>query len=292
MTSKESLPAPGAGQTQANPYAALGAISALTMVANWTIATRSAVLLEIRDNETYKVLAPTWEEFCARHLPWARRTVDEDIHFLEVLGDEFLQAAGTIGLGRRHLRALAAAPAGMLPKAEGDEIVVGDERVPITNREQVVELLEELVAGQDRLRDRIKQGEAQLTEKENEVRELRREVKRRDDISAGRLIGEFGQEMVRVLRLLRRAADFLSDADPAKRPSPREVLAYYQAMRPAMDELVHYGGQYVTPDWARDPEAFERHMAELVEEVSVAEPGGAGDDDVDGADWGDEDELL
>lgn len=258
------------------------------MMSSFSLATRAQLLRRIKQEELYKAVAPTWEQFCAENLPWSRRTADDAIRFLDVLGEDFMISAQHLGLGQRQLRALAAAPPELLPRADGDEIIIGEERVPLAEKERVVELLEELVAGQEKLKLRIEQGEEQLARKSAEARELKQELERIEAAEAGRITEEYDQLAVQAIRALRRFADCLSEERPEDRPHPEVVLNYYRAMGQSISEIAHYGGQYVTPEWATDPDLMRAHMKEVLE----LGPQGAAAARERVKEWGDEDRLL
>lgn len=279
----------------------IGAANAFRMMSAWSTAQYALTLRSIKDEGIYLQVASTWEDFCERYLPISRRTADEDIHFLEVLGQEFLAAAEQIGLGRRQLRRLASVPADLLPRPDGDVIVIGDERVPLKDKSRVVELLETLLAQNEDLQDRIKDGEQQLSKKDEKLRATKSELKELQDVAAGRITSEFDRLTTKALRLLSEAGRYLSDTNPAERPAPKAVLAYSRAFSEQLSDWIHYGGQYATPDWARDPGAMRRHMQEREDALSDE----LIDDEMPPASvveemrrslgksgWGDEDKLL
>ncbi len=279
-----------------NLFRSVGAMHAFTISSSMDLAARTQILRQVKESGAFREVAPSWEVFCKEHLPWARRTIDEDIRFLDRLGEEFIQAAAPLGLGRRQLRALSSVPTDLLPHAEENEIVVGDERVPLDQKDRVLELLENLVTKQELMEARLSQGEAQLQKKNDEVQELRNELQAAEDRQEGRITSPFAQVVVRAMRLLREAADLLNAADPADRPQPTEVLAFVRALNPTMSELIHYGGQYVTPAWITDAEELAKHLEGVTAEGT--EPGTAeGEEDPfanapEIGEWGDEDELL
>lgn len=265
----------------------VGAVNGLTVGANLNLATRAQILRKLKQEGLYKSLSGSWEEFCAEHLPISKTTADNLVRELERLGEEFLSASAHLGLGQRQMVSLASLPKGLLPRAEGDEIVVGEERVPLAEKGRVVELLEELLAEQDKLRMRIERGEDQLTKKVGENRELKEQLKRIEDARAGRLTAEYDHRAIQAIKALREFADCLSDDDLDNRPHPEVVLNYFAALERSFSEIWHYAAQYVTPEWMTDPDAMRAHMKDVLERgphgaAAVGRPD----------QWGDEDQLL
>lgn len=269
-------------------YTALGAMNGLTLTSSFGLAARAQLLRQIKQEDLYKAVATSWEEFCADFLPFGRSTADNLIRELDRLGEDFMNAAEQLNLGQRQMVALAGMPSRLLPRAEGDEIVVGDERVPLSEKDRVVQLLEELVAGQEKLTLRIEQGEEQLAKKSTEARELKDQLKRIEDAQAGRVTEEYDRLAIQAIKALRAFADCLSDPEPEDRPHPDVVLNYYNAMGQSISEIAHYAGQYVTPEWATDPDLMKAHMKEVLEKG----PQGAATARHRADEWGDEDKLL
>ncbi len=281
----------------------MGAIEAFTISSSMGLVARTHLLRQIKDSGSYKQVSPTWEAFCKEQLPWARRTVDEDIRFLDRLGEEFMLAADSLQLGRRQLRALSAMPTDLLPRAEENEIVIGEERVALADKDAVLELIDGLVTQQERMKARLDAGERQLQERDDRVGELETELRAIEAAREGQVSSPFAITMIRAIRLLRKAADLLSHDDAKQRPDPTEVLTFVRASQPTMSELVHYGGQYVAPEWMTDADALRDHMLAR-EEAAEAEPAAADgpelvDEEVDPLEgipevetWDDEDTLL
>lgn len=261
----------------------------ITLVSNVGLATRAQLLRQIKAEQLYLAVSPTWEQFCEEHLPFGRKTADNLVRELDRLGEEFMMAAERLDIGQRQLRALAAAPDHLLPRAEGNEIVIGDERVPLTEKGKVLELLEDLLAEQDRLKLRIEKGEADLKKKQDAIADLRAELKGHEDALAIRISTQCEQDFLDAVVALRRAADWLSHEDAEERPAPATVLGFYRHMRDSLSEIAHYGAQYITPEWARDYDALQQHLQDVLERGSeTVEQEGARVPD----EWGDEDRIL
>jgi hypothetical protein len=86
--------------------------------------------ITFKNNEGELATVANWDEFCEHKLPWSRRTVDEKLQNLQVLGDEYFEAANKVGLSTKDMRALRALPDDeRLQVLEHDALESGDKDV-------------------------------------------------------------------------------------------------------------------------------------------------------------------
>ncbi len=132
------------------------------------------------DGETTN--ASTWAGFC-RALGMSHQKVDEDIRNLNAFGEETLERLNQLGLGYRNMRRLR-----QIPDAERIAIIEG-EQIEVGDKEEVVELIEEMAAKHARekkeLSDKVEHLESErqvdkrlLADKEAKLNELERELRR------------------------------------------------------------------------------------------------------------------
>ena len=90
----ESIPAIDAGQgTFLNLGMWLGRHQAFGLIANQCSAGDAECLKIIRENEEYKKLGLSWEEFCIVHAGVSRVYADRLIHYLEEFGTNYFRLA-------------------------------------------------------------------------------------------------------------------------------------------------------------------------------------------------------
>lgn len=92
--------------------------------------TKSYVGLVYKDeNGDYRTVG-TWKEFCEHKLYKSRATVDEQLQNLQILGDEYFEAANKVGLSTKDMRALRALPDDQrLQVLEHDALESGDKEI-------------------------------------------------------------------------------------------------------------------------------------------------------------------
>jgi hypothetical protein len=72
----------------------------------------------------------TWKDFCEHKLHKSRATVDEQLQNLQILGDEYFEAANKVGLSTKDMRALRALPDDdRLQVLEHDALESGDKDI-------------------------------------------------------------------------------------------------------------------------------------------------------------------
>jgi hypothetical protein len=104
----ESIPAVDAGQeTFLNLGKWLGRHQAFGLIANQCSAGDAECLKIIRENEEYKKLGLTWEEFCIGHAGVSRVYADRLIHYLEEFGTNYFRLAELMQISAETYRLVA-----------------------------------------------------------------------------------------------------------------------------------------------------------------------------------------
>ena len=76
--------------------AAIGQLQAFGLIGNKCSATQSQLLRDIRQSGAYESLGLTWDEFCARHIGFTSRHVDDIICRLDEFGEDYFKLAQII----------------------------------------------------------------------------------------------------------------------------------------------------------------------------------------------------
>ena len=175
----------------------MGHVEMLRAFADFANVSSLAKLAEIKKNKLYLQLkgskaydrdgnlianVSTWEGFC-RALGMSHKKVDEDIRNFNAFGEEALERLNQLGIGYRNMRRLRQIPdEDRIAIIEGEQIEVGD-------KEQIVELIEQMSAKHARekkeLTDKVGHLESErqvdqrlLEDKEKKLNELERELRR------------------------------------------------------------------------------------------------------------------
>lgn len=149
---------------------------------------KNKLYLQLKGSRAYdrdgKLIAnvSSWEGFC-RAIGMSHKKVDEDIRNLNAFGEETLDRLNQMGLGYRNMRRLRQIP-------EEDRLaIINGEQIEVGDKEEVVELIEEMAAKHARekqeLTDKVKHLESErqvdqrlLEDKEKKLNELERELRR------------------------------------------------------------------------------------------------------------------
>jgi len=149
---------------------------------------KNKLYLQLKGSRAYdrdgKLIAnvSSWEGFC-RAIGMSHKKVDEDIRNLNAFGEETLDRLNQMGLGYRNMRRLRQIP-------EEDRVaIINGEQIEVGDKEEVVELIEEMAAKHARerqeLTDKVKHLESErqvdqrmLEDKEKKLNELERELRR------------------------------------------------------------------------------------------------------------------
>jgi hypothetical protein len=104
----ESTPAVDAGQeTLLNLGTWLGRHQAFGLIANQCSAGDAECLKILRENEDYKKLGLTWEEFCIGHAGVSRSYADRLIHYLEEFGTNYFRLSELMQISGETYRLIA-----------------------------------------------------------------------------------------------------------------------------------------------------------------------------------------
>jgi len=130
----ESAPAVEAGQeTFLTLGMWLGRHQAFGLIANQCSAGDAECLKIIRENEEYKKLGLTWEEFCIRHAGVGRAYADRLIQYLEEFGTNYFRMAELMQISAETYRLVAGS-------VSDDGMEVNGETIPINrgNRRKIL----------------------------------------------------------------------------------------------------------------------------------------------------------
>ena len=124
------------------------------------------LLAEVKEQKAYRgatvrnpqgelITINTFEEYC-NAIGISRRTADENIQNLYLFGEEFLESAQKLGLGYRQIRQLRTLP------EEERIIMIESEAIKTNDPEAMKDWVEELVARHTRLKEELKNKDADL----------------------------------------------------------------------------------------------------------------------------------
>ncbi|MCW7555879.1 hypothetical protein NX722_25275 [Endozoicomonas gorgoniicola] len=172
-----------------------GRIQAMKAMANFADVVSIHQLKEIKEKKLYQALKgkiaydrqgqklPTvgsWEGFC-KAIGSSKSKVDEDIRSLETFGQEAFEQLGSMGVSYRTLRKLRKLP------EEEREAVINGEAINLGDKDQVIDLIEEMSARHAREKQQLKDKNQELTnqletdrqllaDKDQKINELDREI--------------------------------------------------------------------------------------------------------------------
>lgn len=166
-----------------------GAIAMATAMHKQLEALTTAQLANIKETKSYKrlrgkrfqlgthmvTLDGTWDSFCEA-LSLNRQAVDERIALLPLVGEEALGAMERAGLTRRHFRELRALPAPKIEEILGRVVNTADP-------EELREVIDEVVAEQQRAERELDEARADLEAKDHLLDEKNKKI---DSLSAKR----------------------------------------------------------------------------------------------------------
>ena len=130
----ESTPAVDAGQeTLLNLGKWLGRHQAFGLIANQCSAGDAECLKIIRENEEFKKLGLSWEEFCIGHAGVSRAYADRLIQYLEEFGTNYFRMAELMQISAETYRLIAAS-------VGDDGMEINGENIPINraNRRKIL----------------------------------------------------------------------------------------------------------------------------------------------------------
>ncbi len=223
---------------------ALGAPVGLRLASLTARAQELVAIQRLREDRTYRQLGYTWEGYCRDVLGRSSNAVEEELLSFSALGEQLFVAAELAGLGRNDLRALRKIPEDARPALlPSGELELGDRRVSLDHREEVRELLEDLLIGQQELRETLARGEEQLRSRDDAVTQLKKEVKelkRAPQVALDLQLHPVARAGAEVELSLSGLLELMH----TEQPDPAMVLRIYRRLAPMMSELAQYGGGY------------------------------------------------
>jgi hypothetical protein len=112
----------------------VGRQQAFGMIANKCSAAQAQILKRLKDTSAHKAFGLTREDFCTQHLGINRSTADRIIANLEEFGTAYFALSNIMRISSATYRLLA-------PAVDGNELIFGDEKIPITkaNADKILE---------------------------------------------------------------------------------------------------------------------------------------------------------
>lgn len=133
----------------------IGRSQAFGFIAHQCSAAQAECLRAIRENEAYKILGLTWEDFCDQHVGLHRSRVEALIQNLDEFGATFFRMAQIAHVSPELYRHIA-------PRIEGETIEISGEQVPILpeNADRIRGAVQRLRADLQKSRDASKPRKA------------------------------------------------------------------------------------------------------------------------------------
>lgn len=225
----------------AESYRMLGRIETSDLFGKLAQCATFVWLKKVKDSKIYRDLPgiETWETFCNR-LGKSRRSVDEQLQNLEIMGQEFLAAACQFSVGYKDLRKLRKRITdGDITIDERSAIIAG-ESIPLDpdHKDDLEAAIESLLEEKDR---QIEDKEASLRSKNRVLEEKEKVINKQEKLiikyegeaqARGLKPGE-GEFLQQIKNAYIRFEGFLIDFDPEYVPAaatPRMTSAYMEAL--------------------------------------------------------------
>ncbi len=141
----------------------VGRQQVFAMIANKCSAAQAQILKRLKDTSAHKAFGLTREEFCTQHLGINRSTADRIIANLEEFGTAYFTLSNIMRISPATYRLLA-------PAVDGNELIFGDDRIPITkaNTDRILEAV-------NAARDEAEQAKKQLSNAKSDLKKARDE---------------------------------------------------------------------------------------------------------------------
>ncbi len=179
---------PAAGGESIELGKLLGRREAFGLVAGRCSAAEAACIREARVTKKYLELAPSWEEFCVKHLHMSRPSADRTIRLLDEFGPGYFEVAQLVRIPPEAYRAIAPAVKDKAVHVHGEVI----ELIP-ENAARVASAVAELrgaiqpkpaVPGKPPDRERLAVLERRCSELVAELEDLATAVPHRHELSS------------------------------------------------------------------------------------------------------------
>lgn len=263
----------------------IGRVQANTLAAKFGAVANLVWLKQIKESKQYRDLPSvgTWDKFC-EYLHLDRRTVDEDLQNLAVLGQEFLATCRQLSVGYRDLRKLRQLTAGGDVSIDAECVVIGEERIPLDQEhtEDLQAAIESLLEAKNRtIEDQhasLKAKDKVLRDKEHVINKHAKKIAELEGTAEKAGYGP-GEEafLAKVSTALVTIDGFLMQFDPERNPLPEdatsrmkasfmETLGYFKRVTDAAFDTAAdlYGDPEIDDDWIpphkRDPKDMTPEM--------------------------------
>jgi len=139
----------------------LGQSQAFEAIEKTAAVARLMKLKYVKEHKLYRTIksgagAPlSWKEYCSI-AGESRRSIDEQLNFLDVLGEQALTSLSQMGVSRRELRKLRKLP------EEDRQIVIESEAIDTGDKEAIQELLEDIITKHAKEKELASQREETL----------------------------------------------------------------------------------------------------------------------------------
>lgn len=266
----------------------IGAAEGIRMLGAFNRYSELLVIAQIKEHKGYTSIGHTWESFCTDVLGRARRSVEEDLLNLDTFGQDFLEAADRLSLGRATLRNLRSLPSEELPRLLPDgRMEIAGQVIPVDAKhseaitEAIKTLTGQLAYTQNRLEDaETAAGEAreQLAAQERETAELREKLSEKRTIAKEQdryahlqrvATGEIGRGILLVASVLAE----LNQRCEMEVPDREEILRAARVLPPLVSNLLDFGAgrrKFGVPPEVED-QLDQDALDEVIRELATAE---------------------
>jgi len=174
-------------------YEMVGRIQAASLMSKFGDISRLIWLKQVKKTKVYKDIpgVETWETFC-NYTGKSRRLVDEQLHNLNILGEEFLATCRQFSLSYRDLKKLRRSVSDGEVIVDGETVEINGEKIPFTPdySEDLQAAIESLLDEKDsqlenkdatlKAKDRVLEAKEKIINKqEKELHKLTGQVKAR-----------------------------------------------------------------------------------------------------------------
>lgn len=166
----------------AKTYRMMGRIETADIFGKLATVSSLVWLKQVKDSKIYKDIpgVETWETFCNR-LGKSRRLIDENIQNLSLLGEEFLATCRQFSLGYKDLRKLRKSVSDGTMIIDGDFVVIGEERIPISpdHKDDLEAAFESILDDKDR---QLEEANVTLKAKDRVLGEKERVINKQEEV--------------------------------------------------------------------------------------------------------------
>jgi len=126
----------------------IGGIQTLTHMSAYSDLLKYATIFQVRENEEYKKIGITWEQYCTDIIGEPKRTVNDKLKDIKPLVDNFRGSLARISkLPFNKIRYLGRTMGQNLPTIENNTLIIDNTPIPITsdNKEEIEAAIDTLI---------------------------------------------------------------------------------------------------------------------------------------------------